>query len=83
MSPYRARPTIASSPNPLVTLATIHGYKGEEADHVVVATELTERTQWNYLSARDTEHRVFYVAATRARKTLLWARTRRTWHCEP
>jgi superfamily I DNA/RNA helicase len=65
-----------------VTLATIHGYKGEEADHVVVATELTERTQWNYLRARDTEHRIFYVAATRARKTLLWARTERTWHYE-
>ena len=83
MSQHSARPLIASSPRPLVTLATIHGYKGEEADHVVVATELTERTQWNYLSARDTENRVFYVAATRARQTLLWARTKRTWHYEP
>lgn len=57
---------------PSLELSTIHGVKGEEADHVVVSTAMTRRTHMEYQSDPDPEHRVFYVAATRAKKTLTW-----------
>lgn len=57
---------------PRIELATIHGVKGEEADHVVVSTAMTRRTHDDYSMDPDAEHRVFYVAATRAKQTLTW-----------
>lgn len=57
---------------PRIELATIHGVKGEEADHVVVSTAMTRRTFQEYEDNPDPEHRVFFVAATRAKQSLTW-----------
>lgn len=52
---------------PTVTLSTIHSAKGMEADKVILMNSMGERT-WQNMS--DDEHRVWYVAVTRARKEL-------------
>lgn len=52
---------------PDILLSTIHSAKGMEADHVVLSTAMGQRT-WEGLS--DDEHRVWYVAVTRAKKSL-------------
>lgn len=57
---------------PLVTVSSIHGVKGQEADHVAVIAACTGspyRALYHPLR-RDEEVRVAYVAATRARKVL-------------
>lgn len=58
---------------PTITLSTIHGAKGKEADRVVLMTKLTPRIvdsmNRNNESADD-EHRVFYVGVTRAKQQL-------------
>jgi len=53
-----------------IEINTIHGTKGREADNVVVLPDMTEITYKSMLNDPDNEHRVFYVAATRARKNL-------------
>jgi DNA helicase-2/ATP-dependent DNA helicase PcrA len=53
-----------------VEISTIHGAKGKEADHVVLRTDMTQRTFDSYQSMPDPEHRVWYVGVTRARQTL-------------
>lgn len=55
---------------PRVRIDTIHGSKGAEAEHVLMMTDLTYRVRKGYERDPDTEHRVFYVGATRARQTL-------------
>lgn len=55
---------------PRIRVATIHSVKGGEADHVVVMPDMTRRTYQEYRQNPDTEHRVFYVAVTRARYSL-------------
>jgi DNA helicase-2/ATP-dependent DNA helicase PcrA len=55
---------------PQVQLETIHGAKGAEAPHVALFLEMSRRTHEESQHARDDEHRVFYVGATRARETL-------------
>lgn len=54
---------------PRLNLGTIHSVKGGEADHVFVLTSLA-------LAQREGDpdhvHRLFYVAATRARQSLTW-----------
>lgn len=57
---------------PRLEISTVHGVKGEEADHVVVGTAWTNRTNEEWLTNPDAEHRVFYVGATRARQSLTW-----------
>jgi superfamily I DNA/RNA helicase len=52
---------------PKILLSTIHGVKGQEADHVVLHTDLTRKI---VEQMGDGEHRVFYVGATRARHSL-------------
>ena len=52
---------------PRVTLGTIHGSKGMEADRVILMLGMGERTYENF---DDDEHRVFYVGATRAKHRL-------------
>ena len=53
-----------------IRLSTIHGIKGGESDNVVVISDISYRT-WRKLNTEpDDEHRVFYVAVTRARKNL-------------
>lgn len=53
-----------------VEINTIHATKGREADNVVVLPDITETTYKGMLKDMDNEHRVFYVAVTRARKNL-------------
>ena len=55
---------------PRIKINTIHSVKGGEADHVVVMTDMANRTWFEYQENPDDEHRVWYVAVTRARKSL-------------
>jgi len=55
--------------NPTLELSTIHGAKGREAERVYVCDGLTDRIV-DTLNTSDNEHRVFYVAVTRAKKEL-------------
>jgi len=55
---------------PRIEISTIHGAKGKEADHVVVRPDMTQRTYQSWIQSPDPEHRVFYVAVTRARQSL-------------
>lgn len=55
---------------PRIKISTIHGVKGGEADNVVVLTDMAERTYNEYQQNPDDEHRVWYVAVTRAREKL-------------
>jgi superfamily I DNA/RNA helicase len=55
---------------PRITLSTIHGSKGGEADNVMLLTELPRVIDENYFQNKDDERRVFYVGMTRAKKEL-------------
>lgn len=55
---------------PTVSIGTIHSVKGEEADNVMVLTDVTNRIENRTTRAEDAEHRVFYVAVTRAKHKL-------------
>ena len=55
---------------PRIKLSTIHGAKGGEADHVMLLTDLSRKADDSFLRNRDSERRVFYVGATRAKKSL-------------
>lgn len=52
---------------PKVRISTVHASKGAEADRVVLMNGMGERT---YEEMTDAEHRVWYVAVTRARHRL-------------
>lgn len=56
--------------HPKVTLSSIHGVKGAEADNVVLLPNLTRRTEDAYGEDPEPERRVWYVGATRAKKRL-------------
>jgi superfamily I DNA/RNA helicase len=56
---------------PAVEIGTIHAVKGAEADHVAVLPDMTRRTAYGYDTDPEPERRVWYVAATRARESLL------------
>jgi DNA helicase II / ATP-dependent DNA helicase PcrA len=71
-SVWKARGEAGLTEAPKIELSTIHGVKGEEADHVVVSTAMTRRTYDDFVTNPDSEHRVFYVAATRAKQSLTW-----------
>lgn len=62
---------------PRIKINTIHGVKGGEADNVVVFPDMAARTWQEFQDNPDDEHRVWYVAATRAKKAL-WLMTPRT-----
>jgi len=53
-----------------IRLSTIHGIKGGESDNVVVISDISYRTWRKFNDEPDDEHRVFYVAVTRAKKNL-------------
>ena len=53
-----------------IDIGTIHSVKGGECDNVVMLLDITKSVQTNLDVNPDTEHRVFYVGATRARKSL-------------
>lgn len=55
------------SDEPNILISTIHGVKGQEADHVILLTDLTQKIATNM---GDGEHRVFLVGASRARHSL-------------
>ena len=55
---------------PRIKLSTIHGAKGGEADHVMLLTDLSRKADEGFTKNRDSERRVFYVGATRAKKSL-------------
>lgn len=59
------------SRTPRITLSTIHGVKGGEADNVVVDLSMGGRTWQAFQSGQaEEERRVFYVGITRARRNL-------------
>ena len=55
---------------PRVNISTIHAVKGGEADNVLLLTDVTWKTYESTNLNPDSEHRVWYVGATRARKNL-------------
>ena len=55
---------------PRITLSTIHGAKGGEADNVLLLPDITKSAlDYNDVDP-DELHRLFYVAVTRAKKSL-------------
>lgn len=55
---------------PRITISTIHGIKGGEADNVLLLTDMANRTYESMQAMPDNEHRVFYVGVTRAKQNL-------------
>ena len=53
-----------------IEVNTIHSSKGREADNVVVLPDMTSTSYYAYQKDPDNEHRVFYVACTRAKQKL-------------
>lgn len=60
--------------SPRIRLATIHGSKGGEADHVVLLPDMARRTYDEMRRQPEDEARVWYVAATRAKRQLTLVR---------
>lgn len=56
--------------NPRIKVSTIHSMKGGEADNILVVPDLSYASYKGYQTDPATEHRVFYVAVTRAKKAL-------------
>jgi len=55
---------------PRFRVQTIHKSKGGEADHVALFTELGQKSYQEGLDDPDINHRLFYVAVTRAKQSL-------------
>jgi superfamily I DNA/RNA helicase len=55
---------------PRIRVSTIHAVKGKEADNVVVLPDMSVLTHRAFQKNPDDEHRVFYVAVTRAKQNL-------------
>jgi superfamily I DNA/RNA helicase len=55
---------------PLINISTVHAVKGGEADHVVIMTDISHGVQKQLEWDEDSEHRVFYVGITRAKKSV-------------
>lgn len=53
-----------------IDIRTIHSVKGAEADNVILLLNVTKSVFKNIQQNPDSEHRVFYVGATRAKKKL-------------
>ena len=53
-----------------IKVSTIHGVKGEEADNVVLYTDIEKIIYDAALKDPDPEHRLFFVGITRARENL-------------
>lgn len=58
------------SAEPRIKISTIHGAKGGEAENVVILTDMADRTFREMQLQPDDEHRVWYVAVTRAKENL-------------
>ena len=59
---------------PKIEVSTIHQAKGGEADRVIIIPDMSKRTRDAFRTHPDAEHRVWYVAVTRARKELFIVR---------
>lgn len=55
---------------PRLKIETIHGAKGQEAEHVLLLTDTTARVTRGLELDPDSEHRVFYTGVTRAKEHL-------------
>jgi len=55
---------------PRIRVSTIHQAKGGECENVIVLLDLGKIVYRSYLKNPDDEHRVFYVAVTRAKENL-------------
>lgn len=55
---------------PQIKMSTIHRVKGAEIDNVLLLTDISKATERNLAINPDSEHRVFYVAITRAKREL-------------
>ena len=72
----QARGAGALTGRPLVSIGTIHSYKGGEADVVVLFPDLSPAgyREWTTPGdAQDSVRRMVYVGMTRAREALYWA----------
>lgn len=56
---------------PNVNISTIHTVKGDEADVVVLLGDISKAVASQLELDEDSEHRVFYVAVTRAKEKLI------------
>lgn len=56
---------------PNVNISTIHTVKGDEADVVVLLSDISRAVDSQLEMDPDSEHRVFYVAVTRAKEKLI------------
>ena len=63
-------------PVPRITLSTVHGSKGGEADNVMILSDLSRKADESYWRDKDDERRVFYVALTRAKQSLYIIRSK-------
>ena len=62
--------THQSEKEPFINISTIHAVKGGEADNVVIRTDITKASMLQMNMDEDIEHRIFYVAVTRAKKNV-------------
>ena len=65
---YASKGTIYKKPN--IRISTIHGVKGDEADNVVLLSDISRLVHRDMAVDEDAAHRVFYVAVTRAKRRL-------------
>ena len=56
--------------NTKVFLSTIHGFKGREAENVILLTDFTRKTENTMFNDPDYFYRVIYTGVTRAKKNL-------------
>ncbi len=56
--------------NPRITMSTIHGAKGGEADKVLLMQDITNAALETFSYDPDELHRLFYTGATRAKREL-------------
>lgn len=55
---------------PTIQLSTIHGFKGDEDDRIILLDGMGQKTSENFHKDPDSEYRVFYVGVTRAKHQL-------------
>ena len=56
---------------PRIEISTIHNAKGRECENVVVCPDMSYKSYTSFQDNPDPEHRVFYVAVTRAKERLV------------
>ena len=56
--------------NPRISMSTIHGEKGGEADKVLLLQDITNAALETFSHDPDELHRLFYTGATRANREL-------------